>query len=246
MRINRAGNRLGADRTCSRSLQEWMEDVQKRSQVDKVRRWARGCVGKAWPVNGWARVCEVGLSSNDLEVMMDGGRWAEKRPSTGSGPKEHKLEKDDQDLPAVEWLRVHASCARMQVWSLVKKLDPICCVMWPKKRKRSSTWFVWKGTSDSREQSNLIKVRRLRDQDSGKSTVQTPVSSLLSSSSYNDWFFSPHIYFQQKSTWEDRTTKAKCKEKLDYRNKLQARKFTSANKRNSWLKPPGNQSFFVR
>ena len=101
---------------------------------------------------------------------------------------------------------------RMQVWSLVKKLRSHMLCDVAKKRKRSSTWFVWKGTSDSREQSNLIKVKRLRDQDSGKSAVQTPVSSLLSSSSYNDWFFSPHIYFQQKSTWEDRTTKAKCKE----------------------------------
>ena len=86
--------------------------------------------------------------------------------------------------------------------------------MWygKKKRKRSSTWFFWKGTSDSKEQSNLIKVKRLRDQDSVKSAVQIPVSSLLCSSSYNDWFFFPHVYLQQKSTGEDRTTKAKCKE----------------------------------
>lgn len=95
------GNRLEVQtEPTAKVFSEWME-MSKGSQDDKVRRWAQGCVGKAWPVNAWARVCEVGLNSNDLEVMMDGGRWSEKKGHPpGSGPKEHKLEeKDDQDLP---------------------------------------------------------------------------------------------------------------------------------------------------
>jgi len=41
-------------------------------------------------------------------------------------------------------------------------------------------------------------VKRLRDQDAGKSAVQIPVSSLLCSSSYNDWFFSLVFIYSRK------------------------------------------------
>ena len=183
--------------------------------MTKTRRWAQGCVGKAWPVNVWARVYVVGLNREDLEMMMDdGGRWSEKKGHPPvSGPKEHKIEeREDQDFPGSWVIKILCFLCRghrSDPWS--RNQDPTCCVMW-QKRKRSSTWFFWKGTSDSKEQSNLIKVKRVRDQDSGKSAVQIPVSSLLCSSSYNDWFFFPHVYLQQKSTGEDRTTKAKCKE----------------------------------